>query len=593
MTIRRLSLLSAVALFAAGCLWNESSEDASTESALASTDVDLRADTNRDGVISFTDPSDDLGEDVWDAQHGAIFLANIDDDTRRCAALTSSDAARAKCNDAEDNVVNGPDDALDLARLKTKPWPLAPTDATGTITFTAATSVRIFRVVGTTFTALPNGSSVSLTDLQTGLELAIEGRDIVRDPGVWDGFVDVTFSVTTAAKTMTDTVRMRVAPVITFHHGLEPVKTYVTALPGTENAATRSDLSAAATAAGVPAPTPLSTTDRWTQDFFETGYMSMPGPNGTQRVIRVNLRSANIRKPGSINPLREAGRVVFSMRGPDVAAIQQYDLARAGLNDTLNSFGNFETVPPYTYAGQSYPLGRMIRGSIPTYAPDKAFTRMMEAQRVQPPIYVDTSWLLVGHIDETVSFVKANTPRGWVALVNDATRARAMLEAQSNAGRGSALMHAGKTWSSGNSAQASIDDVLADPDVMAASADAAVEVDAQLAILKAATGLTDSEIVRIPFLHMTLNGLSIAYQPGIVNGLYLSGNHFVAPKPHGPVIAGEDIFEAEMRALLAPYGINVHFAEDWDAYHTNNGEVHCGTNSTREIPSAKWWESGR
>src|SRR5205085_9682074 len=42
--------------------------------------ADLRADTNRDGEVKFDDPADDDGEDVWDAKHGAVFLANIDDD---------------------------------------------------------------------------------------------------------------------------------------------------------------------------------------------------------------------------------------------------------------------------------------------------------------------------------------------------------------------------------------------------------------------------------------------------------------------------------------------------------------------------------
>ncbi|MBX3214179.1 MAG: hypothetical protein KF850_19245 [Labilithrix sp.] len=25
----------------------------------------------------------------------------------------------------------------------------------------------------------------------------------------------------------------------------------------------------------------------------------------------------------------------------------------------------------------------------------------------------------------------------------------------------------------------------------------------------------------------------------------------------------------------------------------NLGEVHCGTNATRRVPTTKWWESGR
>ena len=32
----------------------------------------------------FDDPTDDDGEDAWDAKHGAVFLANIDDDEQTC-----------------------------------------------------------------------------------------------------------------------------------------------------------------------------------------------------------------------------------------------------------------------------------------------------------------------------------------------------------------------------------------------------------------------------------------------------------------------------------------------------------------------------
>src|SRR6202000_2170580 len=46
--------------------------------------VDLRADTNRNGTLDFDDPTEDANEDTWDATHGAVFLANIDDDQKAC-----------------------------------------------------------------------------------------------------------------------------------------------------------------------------------------------------------------------------------------------------------------------------------------------------------------------------------------------------------------------------------------------------------------------------------------------------------------------------------------------------------------------------
>jgi len=560
----------------------------------ATSPVDLRADTNRDGVIAFDDPTDDDGEDAWDAKHGAVFLANIDDDEQTCPTNVS-DVELPKCNDAADEVVNGADDAEDLARLKTKPWPAALDGATGKITTTAAGSVRLFKVKGSTFEVLAKDATLTTAELRAGVELAIEARDIVRDTAVWDGLVDVTFSVEGSGAPQTDKVRMRVAPLLTSHHLSPAESTYVTLLNSASSQATRGDLATAAAAAGVAAPKTIAVQDQWTQDFFETGFMSMPGKGGTQHAMRVNIRSANESNPNSpTNPLRSAGKVVFTqLRGKDVAGVQQFDPARQGKFDTLNSFGNFETIPPYTSGAESFPLGRVLRGNIASYYPDKTFLEMIEAQKVQQPLYIDTSWLLVGHVDETLSFIKATSPRGWVMLVNDPTLAKTMLETQSAAGNGAVPMFIGKFWSQSQAAQVTIDQVLADTEVMQASAEAATEIAAQVAIIKTATGLTEAEIIRIPYLHMPYSQGSIAFQPGMVNGLYLAPGHFVAPDPHGPEIAGTDIFKSIMSERVSPFGVTVHWAEDWDLYHRNLGEVHCGTNATRKVPESKWWESGR
>jgi protein-arginine deiminase len=448
--------------------------------------------------------------------------------------------------------------------------------------------------VGEEFLPVASGDALTRDEIIAGIELAVEAKDIVRDTTVWDGFVDVTLTVSVGEASKSDVVRMRVAPVITYHHLLPAEETFVSSFRSSGNAALRSDLSAIAKEVGVKAPTSVAELDPWAQDFFETAFMSMPGPNGTQHVIRVALRSANVYEPKSTkNPLREAGRYAFKMRGKDVAAVQQFDRKHDMNADSLNSFGNLETIPPYTFDGKSYPMGRILRGNIKSFATDGSFTKMMEAQGAQPPVYIDTSWLLVGHVDETLSFIKAPSPRGWVLLANDPKLAADMLDKASKAGQGATKMFVGMEWEEGDSAEVTIDAALSDQDVMGASNEAIVEVAAQLTKLKAETGLTEAEIVKIPFLHMPIQGASIAYNPGIVNGLYMTDRDFVAPKPHGPEIEGKDIFETALTDALKPYGVTARFAEDWDDYHRMMGEVHCGTNATRTIPTAQGGESGR
>jgi protein-arginine deiminase len=561
--------------------------------------VDLRADVNRNGVIDVDDPTEDANEDTWDDKHGAVFLANIDDDTGRCPG-TGSDAQLAGCNDALDEVVNGGDDVLDLAPIKVVAWPTVPTGTSGSLTIAPTGFTRMFRKVGESYEVFePSTTTLSTNDLRGGVDLFIEGKDILRDAATWDGYVTLTLTVKSPDHgQVTDTLRMRMSPVMTFHHLTPPETSYVTRVFGDPTSTTFVNaLKGILQATPEKAPlVEIRDDDIWTQDFFETGYMSMPGANGTQHVVRVAFRSANVYENSS-TPLRPAGRIVFTrFRGRDSAGVQAFELDFRE-SDTLNSYGNTETIPPFEHNGQKYPLGRMLRGEVPSFRLDPVMKRVFEAQGVQPPVYVDTSWLLVAHVDETISFLKAPNARGWVLLLNDPRIAKQMLEAEVARGNGNVRMFIGKAFYDENwnpsPAARTISQVLADTNVMSTSARAAAEIDAQLEILKRETGITEAEIIRVPFLHHTEFGAAVAWQPGFVNGYVAGLSDFIAPDPFGPVIDGKDIFKADFESKLTAIGYNVRWIDDWDLYHVGAGEVHCGTNAARKIPEAKWWESGR
>jgi protein-arginine deiminase len=537
---------------------------------------------NRNGTVELNVPSEDLNENTWDANHGAIFLANMDDDQNKCPT-SGSDTTLAACFDGANTTVDGSEDLSDLARMRTVPLPNAT--GTGTISWTPASAkVRVFKNTGGTFNAIPSGSTLSNAELKAGIEFAIEGTDIMRT-SAWNGSVDVTVS----AGGSSDTVRMRMSPIMLSHHVQNATGIYVTHFTSSASQAFRTDMNSACAQAGTPYTELMNLSDQWTEDFFETGYMAMPGAGGAQKVIRVYFRSANYTN----GQLRTAGKVVYSyFHGPDKAGLTHYDPNHNDGMDTLNSFGNTETIPPYNYNGQTYPLGRILRGSAPGFSPDAAFDAMLTAQGQQPTVFIDTAWLLVGHVDETLSFVKANTPRGWVLLANDAALAKTMLQQQQQAGFGSTQMFVGKSWSGGQSATRTITQVLNDPAVMGPSDEAIIEVNSQIATLKAQTGLTDAEIVKVPFLHWKQSGYSVAYQPGTVNLTYVGPTTVASARPHGPKINGVDIFEQQFVNALAPYGINVRWVEDWDLYHRLLGEVHCGSNADRAVVY-EWWKAGK
>jgi protein-arginine deiminase len=574
--------------------------------------VDIRADVNRNGVVELAVDSEDVDEETWDHTHGAVFLANLDDDDLSCSTQTwaTSDDDLASCHDAANDTLDGSTDVDDLAVLQTVPWPTAPDGSTAALSFAVSTSadptdfVRLFKVSAGSYLPFdPTSDTLSTNDIRQGVELALEGKDIIRDPLVWDGFVDISIEVKESGELVgSDMVRLRVSPVITSHHLLPVEEVYALHLAGDPDSDDFiNDLQAATSAVSIPLD-PMAEqvdVDQWTQDLFETGYMSMPAAGGDQHVIRVFLRTPgqSCSALGVDDPLRTAGKVVFTkFRGPDVAGVVEYD-HNCTLTESLNSFGNLETIPPYTDAGNSYPLGRLLVGGTSGFEPDLEFLEMIEAQGMQPPVLIDTSWLLVGHVDEIFSFVRASTPRGWAVLVNDPLLARQMLQDLVDDDHGTEPMFVGLDWLtpvagwSGINAQRTVEEVLNNTHIRDASQDAAMMIEIAKNRLKLATGITDSEFISVPFLHYYGDtGLSVAYQPGTVNSLYLTDSVFTAPDPHGPVVVGQDVMKEQLETVLAPLGITVQWIENWNIYHRMLGEVHCGTNALRSVPTVRWWE---
>lgn len=575
--------------------------------------IDLRVDNNRNGVIDLDDPTEDLNEEEWGVANGAVFLPNIDDDEGKCPkgpdASSVPDVDLAACHDGNNEVIDGPDDLADLARIVVKPWPQAPDNASGQVWIAdpAPAFVRVFRNVQGNWQAVQLPTFLNADDIRNGVELAIEGKDVLRDLGQWDGMVTAQLDVDggtsadgRAYPDGSDVVKLRLAPLTLMHHLQKAEQIFVTALNiSAGSAAFRQDLSAAANQAGVPQGMHESfVSDQWTQDWMELAHLTMPGPGGVPHRIDVFMRSVNTTSSQQ-QPLRQAGDEVYaSFHGKDTAGFTPpWDPKHSGQMDSLNSYGNTETIPPYEHNGESYPLGRVFRGSVPSFYPDTAMQKMLDAQQVQPGLNVDTSWLLVGHVDETISFVKMNNPRGWGMAVNDVPLAKKMLEDLVSGGNGAVTMFKGKSWWDDNNqqvpAEISVQDVLADTDVMGESSKAVTEVDAQLDVFKAQVGITDQDLIPMPFLHYPSYGFSLAYQPGTVNGIYLSDTVFGAPRPHGPIVGGVDVFEKQLNEAMAAHGITVAYIEDWDLYHRLSGEVHCGSNTKRALSATNWWESGK
>ncbi|MFJ3441126.1 protein-arginine deiminase domain-containing protein [Streptomyces sp. NPDC086081] len=609
--------------------------------------ADLRADVNRDGRVDVTGGSDSRGEDGWSVERGAVFLPNIDDDAQRCPVTGPggsplSDAKLAACNDGSDTRVNGTADAADLARVRSVPLPGLPADAKGSLKITTGGDhARLFLKRAGKWVAVTARTGLTAAELRAGVEFGVEATDVVRDRAAWDGRAVVRLTVASGGRTTSDAVTLRVAPLLTHHHLQNTQQVMVTEVQG-QGPYSRlqqkfvAELAKEVEKAEVTTPLVKFTkyADPWAQDFVEPAYVSMTGPGGRRHVMRVMLRSAQ--------PDRDAGRELFEkVRGRDIGVVQVTD--RAEPDDwSLNSMGNLETIPPYTHNGRSYPAGRIIMGERKDSGarPSKVMRTLLASQGMQDPLLLDTSWLGVGHVDEFVQFLPADTPRGWRLGVADPQAGLRLLRDAQRDGHGRTKMFSVPGRSDTPAPKETIDQALASRHLVADNEMAARRIAANLEILKRETGVTDAEIVRVPALYtrdseaVTAEGREVpvprlsrmgagsdvvdslgdfgqqkwlaenpagrraaaagtvetsAYVPGAVNGVLLTRDRYLAPRQWGPVVEGKDLFTEAVSAAYRRVGVQVSYIDDWYTYHLGMGEVHCGTNTLRDATAA-WWQ---
>jgi protein-arginine deiminase len=603
----------------------------------------VSADLNHDGVVSTAD-----ARLRSDSKAAAIVLPNLDDDARRCPRTRLerfTDEQLAACNDASDNVIDGRKDLADMAPIRVGRWAQAPADARARIAVRASESrrARLFVRRNGIWRSLGSGGALTAAELRNGPQLLLEGRDVIRDRRRWDGRLEVELRVAGRGRVAKDAVRFRVAPLLFQNHTMPLERVFVASRIDDDNdqpeslatpvpkideddrpigAETFAELNRGgradyrrewrtALAAGAPHVhfdlLESVNSDRWMQDFYEPGYVSMPGRRGRAHTMTMVIRSAT-KNRGDENPppghlMRQGSRLVFGqLRGPGVGVVQAYDPARMrGLDqkiDSMSSTGNFEAIPPYTNGSARFPNGRMLWGAGGERQPDPVFTRMLRAQGAQRPLVVDTSWLAVGHVDEFVSFVPNDSPRGWTIAVEDPRAGLQLLQRLHDSGAGAARVFDGlaRVSESGDDfsrATHTVDELLADPDTADASLDAAQHIDAALAKIEQATGIPDDQVIRAPtFYERQESGLLVSAVPATVNGVPLKPGEFAAPSAHGPIVDGRDAFEADIEQRFAAHGVQVRWVEDWYYAHLLHGEVHCTSNVLRDAgAAAPWWKA--
>lgn len=476
--LKRMITISTPLFLLAACGTEEIAEEPVSTSAF----VNLMADVNRDGYVDASD-----NEQAEEVSAGLIVLPNLDDDAQRCdqyitlvdgIVLETEDFIQ--CNDAQDDVANGPEDIADLSLVQLQINGQFSANASLTLTIVDAQNQPLdapFHLMIKQDDQFYDYSNQRPTfaELSAGAELAIEARDIIRDPQ-WDGSAQLVAQLNDGEISLSDSIPLKLAPLIS-QHELGTARTIITSPSGYDDQLDTSDPElaqysfaqvaarfiddlGAASAGKIEQLQTLDDVqgDIWAQDYFEQAFVSKPSPGGAQQ-LRIMLRSANssyglpdfsvlpqfenmsreeiyaqlntlsdaqyfalvdrANSQGGAN-FRNAGAALYSeLRGPDIGVVQMqktYIATQAGVNDSFNSTGNFTAAPPSGLNDGLYPLGRMIYGS----TPNPRFVSLLEAQGLASPVQLNTRWLYVGHVDEFMTFLPSTVnPRGWVLAVAD------------------------------------------------------------------------------------------------------------------------------------------------------------------------------
>ena len=259
----------------------------------------------------------------------------------------------------------------------------------------------------------------------------------------------------------------------------------------------------------------------WVQDTFEIGYTQLPG-RPPMHVVLNGIRGSDEFGPKLLS--RNIGLIKVGKRR-----------ALASEDRWADWFGNLEVTPPTV----KYPLGRIIYGKNQRTGvglhPD--VVAFLVAQKVQPPFHIDTSFLVIKHVDEIVSFV-ADGDQKYHMIIASPEKAAELLSSD---------------LSRENKKVQKILNRIREK------------------IIKE-IGFDRDSILELPLL--IKNGLSIWSNP--INSVFLNGSVLFG-KTYMPSIVRNHISDQ-----LSSIGLESIFLTD-KVYHDNLGNLHCSSN-TRKKP---------
>lgn len=510
----------------------------------------LYGDTNRDGVV---DEKDYPKRDKWSWKTGALMLFNNDDD--RGNSLP----------DWQDELVNGDKDVEDLAKVHLK----VGSDFAGAQLLLVADEkarphINVFQKTDTGWelVGLEGGKSLIYS---RDILLGVEAKQFADKN--WNGLLTLQAIAQKNGKILaSDEIQLRVTPWIMLPN-TAPVAEFYVSDRGIGNREFVSQIYAGVKATGAEVNVvPGGTT--WKQDTMEIGYVQFPDKS--------QLRNFNVVLQGN----RPQGMDTYarSLLSRDfgwfeIGKPRQLD----ALNQWTDGYGNLEVTPPLG----EYPLGRIYYGNTGNVIFHPDVLDFLKAQEIQsPPVDIDTSWLMIRHVDEIISFIATPSGKYLLLIVSPESGVNLLKELKSK-GYGNELINRG--LSTQTTVQAALDNKNLIEYNLKLQSD---RLNPILAKLKQEFQLADEQIIPIP----TMFGYGgYSWWPNMVNSVTVN-NHLLVSNPHGAVIDGKDYTQQAFRQKVAHSGLRVYFLED-RYYHELRGNAHTATNTKRQATDRPFWKT--
>ncbi|MEY3866942.1 MAG: hypothetical protein RLZZ338_833 [Cyanobacteriota bacterium] len=519
------------------------------------------ADSNRDGIINEKDVE---GREQWTFEQGALMLFNNVDDDRN----GKPDWQDQKVNNDSFAEPFGHRAAENLAKVQLK----LTEDFTGSQIYLVADRVSLPYV--NVFQKTDDGWQIVDISGKKPLEfsreiiLGVEAKQY-RDRN-WNGIMALkAVAIKNGKEKASDTIQIGVTPWL-MSPNTKPVKEVYVSDRGDVNQAFVEQVKSIVETTGaqlkiLPGGSPFL------QDDSAIGYVQFPTPEGIKN-INVALSKAHQNDNDSQdNYAKSLMNREFGWFTKGKA--RSLDL----LNQSMDEFGNLQITPPLP----NYPMGRVYYGNSGTTTFNPEIIDFINAQQIQgPPVDIDTSWLLMGHVDEIINFIPSQSGKPLMLIVSPEAGIKLLEELEKNGYSEATINRELSTETTVKNALNNKALILHNQYLQR------TKINPLIVKLKREFQLSDEQIIQVPVMF----GYSgYAWWPNLVNAVFINGQLLIS-NPRGALIEGQDYTQEKMRQLLAKSGVTVNFLDD-KYYHELKGNTYSAINTTRPGEEKPFWQA--